>query len=549
MYRNSFKKVLLPLIRSVVVSMGVLLGVLIGSKNSAGVSNLLSPAPTVELRDKVSSTMSLIDRLYVDDVDLDSIADKILPILLNELDPHSIYIPANNMQQANETLDGEFDGIGVIFNMTTDTIVVTQVISDGPSERAGLNNGDRIITINDSTIAGKKINQNDVVKMLRGKRGTVVNLGLERYGVDELVTISVERGVIPIKSLDAAFMIAPKVGVVKLTAFSRNSYTELIEALTVLKESGMESLIFDLRGNGGGFLGQAISIANEFLPKDRLIVYTKNKQNIVAKEYSDGDGKYSDIGLVILIDESSASSSEILAGAIQDNDRGAIIGRRSFGKGLVQQQIPYNDGSAVRLTVAKYFTPTGRSIQKAYDRGDSDSYNRDILSRYNHSELFVSDSIKFDDSLKFVTPKGKVVYGGGGIMPDIFIPLDTTTTEVTKYFREVTGRNILYRYTIDYSDRHRDALNKVASVNELKELLDADTELFDNFVSFAAKSGVTPDYKQIAISRNLLEIYIRAYIGRNSKIEDAGFYSNIYIIDDAMNRAIEELSVTEESTN
>ena len=232
MYRNSFKKVLLPLIRSVVVSMGVLLGVLIGSKNSAGVSNLLSPAPTVELRDKVSSTMSLIDRLYVDDVDLDSIADKILPILLNELDPHSIYIPANNMQQANETLDGEFDGIGVIFNMTTDTIVVTQVISDGPSERAGLNNGDRIITINDSTIAGKKINQNDVVKMLRGKRGTVVNLGLERYGVDELVTISVERGVIPIKSLDAAFMIAPKVGVVKLTAFSRNSYTELIEALT-----------------------------------------------------------------------------------------------------------------------------------------------------------------------------------------------------------------------------------------------------------------------------------------------------------------------------
>ena len=238
----------------------------------------------------------------------------------------------------------------------------------------------------------------------------------------------------------------------------------------------------------------------------------------------------------------SASSSEILAGAIQDNDRGIIIGRRSFGKGLVQQAIPYYDGSSVRLTIAKYYTPTGRSIQKSYDNGDSDAYNNDILSRYKHSEFFVSDSIKFDDSLKFITPKGKVVYGGGGIMPDIFIPLDTTTVEVTKYFREVTGRNILYRYTLDYSDKHRDALNNIASVTELNELLDSDKKLLDNFVTFAQKNGVEPNYKQIEKSRNLMETYIRAYIGRNSKIEDAGFYSNLYKIDDAMNRAIEELS-------
>ena len=543
MYKNSLKKVWIPLIISSLVAMGVLLGIMIGSRNSGAVNGISSSSmPKVDFRDKISYTMTLIDRFYVDPVNRDSIAEKILPLILKELDPHSIYIPAKNMQQANETLDGEFDGIGVVFNMTTDTIVVIQVVPGGPSEKAGLNNGDRIIKINDSTVVGKKIDQNNVVKMLRGKRGTTVNLSLERQGLSELVPISVERGVIPIKSLDAAFMIAPKIGVVKLSAFSRKSYTELIKAFKELKEQGMESLIFDLRGNGGGFLDQAISIANEFLPKDRLIVYTKNKQSVVAKEYSDGHGKCSDIELVILIDEFSASSSEILAGAIQDNDRGIIIGRRSFGKGLVQQAIPYYDGSSVRLTIAKYYTPTGRSIQKSYDNGDSDAYNNDILSRYKHSEFFVSDSIKFDDSLKFITPKGKVVYGGGGIMPDIFIPLDTTTVEVTKYFREVTGRNILYRYTLDYSDKHRDALNNIASVTELNELLDSDKKLLDNFVTFAQKNGVEPNYKQIEKSRNLMETYIRAYIGRNSKIEDAGFYSNLYKIDDAMNRAIEELS-------
>ena len=547
MYNNSLKKVLTPFITSLLVAIGVFVGIMVGNRSNVAINGLPAAIPQVDFKDKVGYTLTLIDKLYVDSVSRDSIVETILPLILTELDPHSEYIPAKNMQQANETLDGEFDGIGVVFNMMTDTIVVIQVVPGGPSEKAGLNNGDRIIKINDSLVVGEKINQNDIVKMLRGERGTVVDLSLERHGVDELVLISVERGVIPIKSLDAAFMIAPTVGVVKLSAFSRSSYSELVKALEVLKKEGMESLIFDLRGNGGGFLDQAISIANEFLPKDRLIVYTKNRQNIVAQEYSDGNGKYSDIGLVILIDESSASSSEILAGAIQDNDRGTIIGRRSFGKGLIQRQIPYYDGSAVRLTVAKYYTPTGRSIQKPYDMGDKDGYNKDMLSRYKNSEFFVSDSIKFADSLKFVTPMGRVVYGGGGIMPDIFIPLDTTTTEVTKYFREVIGRNILYRYTLDYSDRHRDALNKIASVTELREMLDSDEKLFDNFVAFAAKSGIAPNYRQIAISRNLLETYIRAYIGRNSNIEDAGFYSNIYKIDTAMDRSIEVLSTTAES--
>jgi carboxyl-terminal processing protease len=310
-------------------------------------------------------------------------------------------------------------------------------------------------------------------------------------------------------------------------------------ALAELRAEGMRKLIFDLRDNSGGYLDQAIMIANEFLPKDKLIVYTEDRDGKQIKEFSNGAGLSSDLALVILIDEGSASSSEILAGAVQDNDRGTIVGRRSFGKGLVQSQLPYADGSALRLTVARYYTPTGRSIQKPYVNGDEQDYEMDMVRRYENNEFFSADSIHFADSLRFVTPKGKVVYGGGGIMPDVFIPLDTA--DMTKYYIEVTGRNILYRYTMQYADNHREALNKVQTMEELTALLDSDKNLFDDFVRYAATQGVRPNYRDIARSRKVMEAQLRAYIGRNTPLEDDGFYYNIFPIDNVVNRSIELL--------
>ena len=302
----------------------------------------------------------------------------------------------------------------------------------------------------------------------------------------------------------------------------------------------MNALIFDLRGNSGGFLDQAILIANEFLPAKSLIVYTEDRNGKQLRQYSDGRGGSTDLKVVVLIDEASASSSEILAGALQDNDRGTIIGRRSFGKGLVQSQTPFEDGSALRLTIARYYTPTGRSIQKPYTAGDEESYQLDLINRFNRNEFFSADSIHFADSLRYTTPKGKVVYGGGGIMPDIFVPLDTLN--ITKYFSEVAGRNILYRYTIGYSDRHRKALEKTKSVAELKALFDNDKSLFDDFVRYAEEQGVKPNWKEINRSRAIMEAQLRAYISRNSNLEDNAFYYFIYPIDKTVLRAIEELN-------
>ncbi|MDE7077089.1 MAG: S41 family peptidase, partial [Alistipes sp.] len=307
-----------------------------------------------------------------------------------------------------------------------------------------------------------------------------------------------------------------------------------------LRRQGVDRLIFDLRGNAGGYLDQAIAVADQFLHQGQLIVYTEDRSGEQLREYATGTGSAQDMAVAVLIDEGSASSSEILAGALQDNDRGTIVGRRSFGKGLVQQQIPFVDGSALRLTTARYYTPTGRSIQKPYTNGDGDGYGEELWERYRHNELFSADSIRFADSLRFVTPGGKVVYGGGGIMPDFFIPADTT--DVTPYFVEVAGRNILYRYTIEYADKHRDALNAVESVAQLKALLDSDKTLVNSFIRYAAAKGVEPRYEEIARSRRLIEAQLRAYIGRNTKLEDTGFYANIYPVDKVILRAIEILN-------
>jgi len=374
MYKNSRSTVLLPLVVAAAVALGIFLGQFLG--RSSAESDIKGILRSLALpQNKVSQTLSLIETQYVDSVAIDSLVERALPVIVSELDPHSVYIPASEMAEINEPLDGEFDGIGVVFNMATDTVIVLNVIPSGPSDKAGVVAGDRIVHIIDSLVAGQQIAQREIMRRLRGKRGSEVRLGLERRGIDELVEVTVVRDKIPIRSLTAALMLTGDIAFVKLDQFARTSHTELLEVLSTLRTQGMRKLILDLRGNSGGFLDQAIAIANEFLPADKLIDYTEDRNHQRIEQYSDGTGSAADLDLAVLVDEGSASSSEILAGALQDNDRGTIIGRRSFGKGLVQQQIPYADGSALRLTVARYYTPTGRSIQKPYTSGDAESYD------------------------------------------------------------------------------------------------------------------------------------------------------------------------------
>lgn len=525
----------MPLVVSAAIVLGVLVGLLAGRFSIEGRLKALS-GDLHNPSSKLNYALSLIDKFYVEPVNMDSLVEKVMPELMWNLDPHSVYIPASEMASANEALDGEFDGIGVVFNMSTDTILVMNVIPQGPSHKAGVQNGDRIIKVNDSIVAGRKLKTDDVMKMLRGKRGTKVKLSLLRSGIKELVPATVTRDKVPVKSIDAAYMIAPGVGFMRITAFSQFTYEEMMRAMEQLNAQGMKNLIIDLRGNTGGFLGQPILMANEFLSDGKMIVYTEDRNGRKIKEHSDGTGRYQDVGLAVLIDEQSASSSEIFAGALQDNDRAMIVGRRSFGKGLVQQQMPFTDGSAIRLTTAKYFTPTGRSIQKPYTNADA-GYEDDIYNRIKHNELFSADSIHFPDSLKFVTAGGRVVYGGGGIMPDVFVPLDTL--DVTKYYMEVAGRNILYRYTVEYADRHRAQINAVKSVAELNALLDADKNLLGDFVEYASINGVAPDPKQIKKSEKLIKALLRGYIGRNTPLEETGFYSNFYVVDPPVLKALE----------
>lgn len=522
------------------VLFGVMLGQYIGRNRAQSQMHAILSRSGLGVANKLVQTCMLVERRFVDSISMDSLSELVIPLMMRELDPHSVYIPAREMQEVNEPLEGEFDGIGVMFNAATDTVIVLSVIPGGPSANAGIVAGDRIILIDGDTVAGVKMPQNDIVKRLRGPRGTEVRLSLLRRGITDPVDVTVVRDAIPINSIESAFMVNGDTGYIRLSQFARTSYAELMKALAELRAEGMRKLIFDLRGNSGGYLDQAILIANEFLPEGKLIVYTEDRDRKQVKEFSDGTGTAADLALAILIDEGSASSSEILAGAVQDNDRGTIIGRRSFGKGLVQHQLPYADGSALRLTVARYYTPTGRSIQKPYVNGDDEDYEMDMVRRYNNNEFFSQDSIHFADSLKFTTPAGKTVYGGGGIMPDLFVPMDTT--DITKYYIEVTGRNILYRYTIEYADAHREALNGVHSLGELTALLDADKSLFDDFVRYAARKGVKPVPSEIARSRKIMEARLRAYIGRNTPLEDDGFYYNIFPVDNVVQEALRLLA-------
>lgn len=490
--------------------------------------------------DKMMNTILSIRNHYVDPISLDTLYEKAIPKILSELDPHSEYIPTKIFNQLNESLEGEFDGIGIVFNAMTDTITVLNTIPQGPSDKAGVRAGDRVILIDDKKVAGEKIPQDSMVKLMRGPRGSKVKLSVKRGTLDELVDITITRDAIEVHSVETSFMLDSKAGIgfIRLSQFSRTSYSEVAKALDKLRNEGMKSVIIDLRGNGGGFLDQAVEIVNEFLPKGQLIVYTEDRHGQRINEFSNGKGRYADIDIVVLVDEFSASSSEILAGAVQDNDRGIVIGRRTFGKGLVQAQIPFKDGSAMRLTVARYYTPTGRSIQKPYVNGDEKAYQMDLINRINHHELFSADSIHFDDSMKFKTPGGRTVYGGGGIMPDIFIPIDTLYN--SDYYNKVWDGNILYRYTMEFTDRHREEIDAITSLEQLTSLLNSE-DLVEEFIKYAERNGVPRDDKGLVKSRGVIEAQIRAYIGRNTMNDEAGFYYNIYAIDNALQRAVKEL--------
>ena len=455
---------------------------------------------------KLNNLLHIVNDQYVDTVDVNALVEKAMPTILSELDPHSVYISAAARQTAEDDLRGSFSGVGIEFIIRNDTLRVQNVIKNGPSERAGLLAGDKIVEVDDSAFVGSNLTNEDAMHRLKGPKDTKVKLGIVRQGETELRHFTVTRGEIPVKSVNAVYMLDNVTGYIRIKNFGENTYPELLIALAKLSQEDFSNLVIDLRGNTGGYLGSAVQIANEFLPKHRLIVYTEGRRSQRQEFRSDGRGSYQQIPLVVLIDEGSASASEILAGAIQDNDRGTIVGRRSFGKGLVQQPIEFNDGSMMRLTIARYYTPSGRCIQKPYVNGQDKDYEEDLLLRYQHGEFFSQDSIKHTGP-EYKTRNGRVVYGGGGITPDIFVGEDTTN--YTSYYKEAVMRGLILQFAYDYTDNHRAELAKYDDVESLDKYL-ARQHLVDKFATYAEKQGLKRRNLMIEKSYHLLERFINS---------------------------------------
>lgn len=529
-YNNTNRSVILPLLLAIALVAGILIGIYLPGRNGAPQQSAFRAR-----NDKLNSILNIIESDYVDTVNRSELVEAAIPAILKKLDPHSVYIPAKDLQRANEPLQGNFDGIGISFNMLTDTILVISTIPGGPSEKIGLMAGDKIIYVNDSLVAGKQLSDEKVMGMLKGPRGTVVRIKLLRKGYDDLIPFEIVRDKIPIASVDVSYMINDRTGYIKINNFAMTTYDEFLKSLRDLKEKGMTKLILDLRENSGGVMEAAIKIANQFLKEGQLIVYTLGRSQPKNEARATGNGEFENGDLVLLIDEWSASASEILAGAIQDNDRGTIIGRRSFGKGLVQEPVPFADGSGMRLTIARYYTPTGRSIQKPYNNG-FDEYFDDLNSRYEHGEFEVSDSIRFADSLKFTTPGGKTVYGGGGIMPDVFVPVDTSGRST--YFLAV--RPLIYRFALNYTEVNRMNLKKYTEAGEMEKYLDMQA-LLDQFTDFAVKNGVRKNAEGLKISGKVIHTQLKAYIARNI-LDNKGFYPIWRELDTTLKYAIDYLN-------
>ncbi len=523
----------LPIILAIVLISGILIGYKL-TPDTSSKPNLFPLG--ISKYNKLNDIVNYIAHEYVDSVDRNMLAEDGINGILDNLDPHSQYITADEFHDVNDPLLGNFEGIGIQFRIEKDTIVVIQTISGGPSERSGLVAGDRIINVDNTLVAGVKITDTGAMKKLKGKRGTKVKIEIFRRGSNGLIEFIITRDVIPTFSIDVAFMPDTEIGYMKVSKFSATTYDEFQKAITGLKEQGMQKLILDLRDNAGGYLQAAIDIADEFLTKDKLIVYTEGQNQPRESFYSTVKGNLETNPVVILIDEGTASASEIVAGALQDNDRGEIMGRRSFGKGLVQRQLDLPDGSALRLTVARYYTPTGRCIQKPYQKGKGfEDYYNESYHRFVNGELVEKDSIHFNDSLKYVTSGGKVLYGGGGIMPDLFIPAEKEPKLF--YYNDLLQNSLIYRFAFEYTDRSRIELAKYPDFDSFNKQFEISTVLFNEFVDFADKNGVKKNIEGLEFAKNRITTLLKAYIGRNL-FDDKGFYPLYLSIDNAYIEAL-----------
>ena len=499
-----------PLWMAICVVIGILIGSFYANHFSGNRLNIINSSGN-----KLNNLLHIIDDQYVDTVNINDLVEKAMPQILGELDPHSVYISARDGEIANDDLRGSFSGIGVEFTIRQDTIRVQNVISNGAAERAGVLAGDKIVEVDDSAFVGKKVTNTEAMHRLKGPKDTKVKLGIIRYGEKTIRHITVTRGEIPTKSVTASYMLDDETGYIKIKNFGENTYPELLIALAKLSQQRFSSLAIDLRGNTGGYLESAVQIANEFLKKGQLIVYTEGRRYPRQDYRADGRGSYQQIPLVVLVDEGSASASEILAGAIQDNDRGTIIGRRSFGKGLVQKPMEFSDHSMIRLTIARYYTPSGRCIQKPY--ADGEDYEGDWMNRYKQGEFFSQDSIKHTGPA-YHTNNGRTVYGGGGITPDIFVPEDTLG--MTSYYKEATMTGLILQFAYTYTDENRAKLSEMDDVWEMERYLKSQNTL-EKFVAYADKNGLKRRNLMIQKSRKLLERFVNSRIIYNILSEQA----------------------------
>lgn len=518
-----------PLVISIAIVLGIVIGNYISTKKF-----------TLDKDRKINAVLNLIQSEYVDSIDVKDLVEQAIPAIIGNLDPHSYYIPASDIRAENEKLDGSLSGIGVSFFMMNDTANVDQVIPNGPAEKVGMLAGDRIISVNGESIVGGTLTAEGIRSKIRGEKGTKVKIGVKRNSSKKTLTFTITRDDIPMNTVDVSYMIDDKTGYIKIAQFGKNTYDEFFAALSKLKKDGASRYIVDLRGNPGGYMEMAILMVNEFLEQGELIVYTKGrKEREDIQVWSDDQGSFHDAQVAVLIDEYSASASEIMAGALQDNDRGLVVGRRSFGKGLVQKQIYLPDSSAIRLTIARYYTPSHRCIQKDYTLGDEDDYSKELYDRYSHGELYSADSIKVDKSKIFRTANGRIVYGGGGIVPDIFVPNDTSG--VTTYYRAVANLGLLQQYVYTYVDINRDQLKNVKTVKKLMGMMPSDDALTYDFVCYARDNGVPMRWYYINLSRSLIARQLRALVIRDV-LGSEEFYRYYNRTDNTVNAALKALN-------
>jgi carboxyl-terminal processing protease len=520
-----------PIILAVMLVIGILAGSYL-TKNNNGSNTFVYNQPN-----KLNRIINYINSSYVDSVAESNLVESAIPAMLKELDPHSVYIPAKRLQQVSEPLEGNFDGIGIQFNMQKDTIIIVSTISGGPSEMVGIKPGDRIVKVNDTVVAGVDMPSSKIVSMLKGERGTKVDVTVKRNNEPELLEFTIIRDKIPLYSIDVSYMINDSIGYVKINRFAKTTYKEFIEAIEKLKKKNIQKIIVDLRNNNGGYMTAATNIADQFLEDGKLIVYTKGRNSPRQETFATAKGIAHDLDVAVVIDEWSASASEILAGAIQDNDRGIIVGRRSFGKGLVQEQSILPDGSAIRLTVARYYTPTGRCIQKPY-KGGREQYYNDLNKRFKQGEFFHADSIEFADSLKYTTPEGDIVYGGGGIMPDYFVPIDTTYH--SEFLSDIRSMGLMYQFAFNYADHHRKNLKQFKNVYDLEAYLDKQN-LYEEFKIYTQNEGIEPNGNGPEKSKEVILTRIKANISRNI-MDNEGYYPILKNIDNSLQKALHLLS-------